>query len=945
LSTNIGGVHAKFEASVANFVGPVKKAAETLGQLDRVYGQAIKSQVAMERSQQAVAARVQGTERAVKAANAAFDRNIAALDKAIAATAQYDKAATNAARSTEKLGKAAASAGKDFDRRQWVKGTATELKSWLGLMHMAKDAVTGLFEAAREGAQNEAVETFFKRSGKSIEEYRKATLGMVSDANLMKKANLAEVMGINEGAFKKLAMVAKAAALKTGQSYQFMFDSIMSGTARSSKPILDNLGLIVSAETANLNYAKSLLEGSDAQKYAGMTAQQLANSLSDTGKRAAFIKEVLLQANPMMKEFAEIGNLTSTSFDQAAAAMENLADEFKKFLAQALGPIMPKVTEWFRDLRSILLQQGWEGLGRTVASRFAQAFLSVLAETNAMLMPWTESGGAFSAFLRKGAAGFGAQANLQANEARTSEIAAKNDEWNKTREMFANSVRGVAGSALQIGTTFEGLLRDYDAHNRGVLEGTESYKKAVAVLGAAINYMYGLNKKLGFAPLPFQPGDGPTASMIEPKTPKGGRAKKTKPPWAYEFSDSELKKIAEEAAAATPFREDLEGTRRDLIASGGVAFDSVKFQAMLIKAWEDAQEKIRIHDQKINDRTAKLREQMDKDAEKRRAAEARERARALQAMVEASQNTASVIADTFFAALQGRSIGRTLDRHFRNDIAGGMTEALEGVVGPLGALTSGGASFLGGAFAGIIGIVLQLIDSLDPLLELVEQIVTGLEQLIRNALGPLFEVLKLLGPPLFHLLAAIGILAGTLIDAMLPLVYPVISLFAALIDILAAAVIVISPFLPLLVDLFLAFVTLGLWLIKWLIPLSGLADTFLFVATTAHQFAETLVESAIGFYNAVAAVMRKLGISMRGLSREDIFGPKKDEGAALRDNTSATTENTAAVRDLAQELRNLPQGYRVQGAVFNAQAPLEPITPMIGVTMETSSPFLQWRRR
>jgi phage-related protein len=63
--------------------------------------------------------------------------------------------------------------------------------------------------------------------------------------------------------FEKMAMLSKKAARATGQDVDYMFDSLVTGIARESKLILDNLGITIDIEDAKAKYAESLGKSSD----------------------------------------------------------------------------------------------------------------------------------------------------------------------------------------------------------------------------------------------------------------------------------------------------------------------------------------------------------------------------------------------------------------------------------------------------------------------------------------------------------------------------------------------------------------------------------------------------------------------------------------------------------------------------------------------------------
>lgn len=220
------------------------------------------------------------------------------------------------------------------------------------------------YDAAAEGSKIMAAEAFFKNAGKSIEDYRKATSGMVSDAELMKKANLADSMGINEETFKKLVMVAEASALKTGQSFDYMFNSIIVGTARSSRLLLDNLGIIVSVGQANETYAAKVGKAVDA--------------LSAEEKQLAFVEEVARRSQGTLDEYAQVTDRTAESFARFDASMQNTVDTIKVGLAKVIAEFLPGLTSFFDDVKSLVESQNWAALGEYMGLRLVEGLAGAL---------------------------------------------------------------------------------------------------------------------------------------------------------------------------------------------------------------------------------------------------------------------------------------------------------------------------------------------------------------------------------------------------------------------------------------------------------------------------------------------------------------------------------------------------------------------------------------
>jgi hypothetical protein len=202
------------------------------------------------------------------------------------------------------------------------------------VLHQVSAALGAFYKLAEEGARTAAAQKYFENSGKSIEDFRKATHGLVADADLIKKANLADTMGISAEAFKQLATVAHASAAKTGQSFKHMLDSIILGTARESRLLLDNLGIIVDVKQAKLDYAKALKEADKEGKYANLTIKQLAAALSDTAQKEAFMAAAMRDGNGALLEQMAVGKTAADNFDRLAASFDNIKTALGKLFAK-----------------------------------------------------------------------------------------------------------------------------------------------------------------------------------------------------------------------------------------------------------------------------------------------------------------------------------------------------------------------------------------------------------------------------------------------------------------------------------------------------------------------------------------------------------------------------------------------------------------------------------
>lgn len=231
-------------------------------------------------------------------------------------------------------------------------------------------AFKAVFSVVEDAARTQAAKRYFDDAGKSLDRLREASRGLVSDANLIKKANLADSMGLSNSTFETLIQVAEAASTKTGQSFDRMFDSITLGTARSSRLLLDNLGIIVSIDAANRNFAKQAIKD---YKLKGRSINQVVNSLTDEAKKVAFLNELHKATKGQMEQFNRLGTGGAAVFDRWAATVENLKTALGTKLLPVLTAVLARLTSLLNKVTEALSVNPLEGMRRVqTGGGFAQ---------------------------------------------------------------------------------------------------------------------------------------------------------------------------------------------------------------------------------------------------------------------------------------------------------------------------------------------------------------------------------------------------------------------------------------------------------------------------------------------------------------------------------------------------------------------------------------------
>jgi hypothetical protein len=204
-------------------------------------------------------------------------------------------------------------------------------------------------ETSRLAGQADGVRVAFQRMAPAgmLDELRKATRGTVSDLELMQNAVKAGNFGIPLKEMGTLLEFASRRAQETGDSVDYLVQSIVTGIGRKSPMILDNLGISTSRLKAEFNGA-------------AIEAQSIADVTAAVSKIAK-------------EEMSKAGTATITAADAAAqvtAQMNNLQVAIGDRLNQSMGPFLSSLGStvgFFTDLVAIPLSDKYEDEAAAVA--------------------------------------------------------------------------------------------------------------------------------------------------------------------------------------------------------------------------------------------------------------------------------------------------------------------------------------------------------------------------------------------------------------------------------------------------------------------------------------------------------------------------------------------------------------------------------------------------
>jgi archaellum component FlaG (FlaF/FlaG flagellin family) len=222
-----------------------------------------------------------------------------------------------------------------------LKGSFTEMNQAAELARKSVEAFKKAYDLSKLGAQAQAAEFAFKRMTKAVGadankllvDMKKLSGGTISNMDLMVQASKAATLGLPIDRVAEMMEIARAAAAAMGEDTQFMFESIVTGTARQSKLILDNLGIIINQTEI---YKKE--------------QERLGRALTDTEKRQAFLNEVIKQGQGTIEAIGDTSELASENFARFEATIDNI----KAAMGERLLPVVLELTDRWLEFFEII---------------------------------------------------------------------------------------------------------------------------------------------------------------------------------------------------------------------------------------------------------------------------------------------------------------------------------------------------------------------------------------------------------------------------------------------------------------------------------------------------------------------------------------------------------------------------------------------------------------
>ncbi len=335
------------------------------------------------------------------------------------------------------------------------------------LLHDAKDLamefIGSVKDMVNEGIElaktAEGIEAAFDRINKPglLDELRKATHGTVDDLELMKQAVKFKDFNLPVDQLGKYLAYAQQKAKDTGESIDFLVNSIVTGLGRQSPQILDNLGL---------------------------SAKEISEEAKKSGDFFGAVATII------DKQMAAAGEHMETSMDRAAQAATRLKNTQLE-VGKALLPLKENADAVFTEMKIGALQAvKWLYENR-------QAILEVATSVAALTMAykslyiWQKTVAAYHATMTALQNGLAASTGLLRSAVLALKIAYANTTTTTIafrRAIVAARAAAVVNPWVALVTVLTGVgvavyaaVKAWDAHKKAIIENTVAFKTAKAV--------------------------------------------------------------------------------------------------------------------------------------------------------------------------------------------------------------------------------------------------------------------------------------------------------------------------------------------------------------------------------------------------------------------------------------------------------------------------------
>lgn len=248
-----------------------------------------------------------------------------------ARTGSYTRNVKAAANHTKK---AKDNIGKAQKATAGLKNSFQGIAAAAGIAFGAQQIVSFTKDLIKLSGEAEGVRTAFDRISKAgtMKELQAATKGTVSELELMKRAVSAQNLGLPVENLASLFEFATKRAQDTGESVDYLVNSIVTGIGRKSPLILDNLGI-------------TAVQLREKLKGVGMETASVADVAAAVGEIAA---DSMRESGKVMDTNAtKVANLKTQWEDFKLSLAENKG--FNKAVNKQLSTLQKMMAVWFSD--------------------------------------------------------------------------------------------------------------------------------------------------------------------------------------------------------------------------------------------------------------------------------------------------------------------------------------------------------------------------------------------------------------------------------------------------------------------------------------------------------------------------------------------------------------------------------------------------------------------
>lgn len=263
------------------------------------------------------------------------------------------------------------------------------------------------FEVAKLAGEAEGVRAAFERLPESealMARLKDATAGTVSELELMKRTVQATNFGIQLEALPQLLEFAAIRAQQTGQSVDYLVDSIVTGIGRKSPLILDNLGIsavrlkeklgdvsIAAADIGTVSEAVGAIANEELQKMGGFsenTATKVARLSASWENFKVTLGNVITAGGVLAGVLDDLSGILSSISDPGQANFVQYQKNLAESIKNDSEPAIKTMTKELNLLRNELKTPISESFAKTLIQDFklnqeqSDKFLKIIREIN-----------------------------------------------------------------------------------------------------------------------------------------------------------------------------------------------------------------------------------------------------------------------------------------------------------------------------------------------------------------------------------------------------------------------------------------------------------------------------------------------------------------------------------------------------------------------------------